>query len=220
MQSMLTAVAKAAGLDDPSAATGGQDQRRDAKSSTPVQMELGLPNDAVGQVSAEGAPLHLADVHGIAQAALQYQAAMAAGGRNMSIAEAVTRVTMQSGGQGNTLRAAAPPSAAGISSFYAEVSASWNTEPGLRKQYASFPAYVSAREFQFCRDNAIGLEQLKGEKDAKAAFLDGLAKTGRPVTAEAAAKINAAHAAWEASADIRKEFVSFHSYAWHHLLKQ
>jgi hypothetical protein len=110
-------------------------------------------------------------------------------------------------------RAKPSPSAGEIEALFREISAIWSSEPGIGKVFASFASYRSAREFEYCRARAVGLEQLRGEADVRGGFLSRMAEAGKPPSVETVAMVNAGYDAWLASADIRRDFLSFEAYA-------
>lgn len=110
-------------------------------------------------------------------------------------------------------RAKPSPSVGEIEALYHVIEATWSSEPGIEKVFASFAAYRSAREVEFCRARAVGLEQLRGETDVRGEFLNRMAEAGNPASVDIVAMVNAGYDAWLASADIRREFISFDAYA-------
>jgi hypothetical protein len=112
-----------------------------------------------------------------------------------------------------SLRKKPLPSAGEIRAFYSEIAATWSCEPGIEKVFANISAYTTAREADYCRANAVGLEQLRGETNVSGEFLRRLARSGRSPSVNLVATVNASYDAWLASADIRAEFISFDLYA-------
>lgn len=209
---MLAAIARAAGLGsecqlgDESSITETSAAAAEAPSLFPVTPEP----------PAEAMSIHKADARSIADAALQYQQQMMAAGHKISAAAAVAAVTARQDVQ-KAKRGAPAPTPATIAAFYADLTATWKSSPTVQQGFAKFPAYQTSREIAFCREHAIGLEQLRGVTDVPGAFLAKVTPFGCTLSAEAVATVNAAHASWLASPDLRREFVAFEAYA-HHVL--
>lgn len=173
-----------------------------------------VPNTAepiVPQV-ANGAPL---DPQGIAVKAAEYQRNMEMSGRQISAADAVAHVISGDVAPASTAAGSMLPPMASTAGFYANVAATWNATPSLKGAYASFAAYQVAREVDHCRATGMGLEQLRGESNVAEHFLSRLFQFGRHPSKAAEAQVHSAFEKWDASADLRREFVSFEAYATH-----
>lgn len=223
----LHAIAAAAGLTAEAAATelakpapGRRELAAEIEQPTAGAVSPSEPAPPTRAPAAAAAVVpHAADAEAISRAAIEFQAQMAASGWRISVAEAVVQVSAAAERQKASVPMSKAPTQADITTFYGKLSTTWNTTPELRKTFANFPAYQSAMEADYCRSHCLGIEELRGEMNVDEAFLREMTSSGRPPTDAAVALVRSAHTSWKASPDLRREFVSFRSYASHILVK-
>lgn len=210
MPTMLAAVARAAGIeiaiDEVSSANTGIEQPAAPAAPQPAQPA----SDA--STADDLSSSKLADAARIAADARAYQDQCAARGFRISTQEAL-RHAMVSPSAGNAPAAGGDPaSPVAIAAFYNKIVADWGSTPALRKTHSTYAAYLVARQTEYCRTHAVGMEALQGDTDPVQTFINNRAAFS-PLGAASIARVQAAHATWAKSPDLRREFLSFHVFA-------
>ncbi len=220
------AIAACAGNEDGAAVVAPQplasaaseplfDEESSGSAEAPAAVQLGgqadqskARVDALTASTASASIAPMVEASAIAGEARALQASLAQKGHRLSAADAVQQVMQQRASHVPGSPEKGSPSAGEIQAFYDGVRVAWMTTPGLQKAYADFPAYLAGREVDYCRAHHIGLEQLKGDASPAETFI-----AQHALTEAATAQVLRAQSAWQASPELRREFVSFALYA-------
>jgi hypothetical protein len=89
----------------------------------------------------------------------------------------------------------------------------WRKNPAIRQEFSTFETYAAWRRQQHCKAAGLSFGDLVKQEPNVSAYVATIEARGAALTSAERASIETHAATWKASADIRREFVSFPAFA-------
>lgn len=89
----------------------------------------------------------------------------------------------------------------------------WSKNSAIRQEFSTFETYAAWRRRQHCKAAGLSIGELASQTPDVAAYVAAIEARGAAFTSAERASIEMHAATWKASADVRREFVSFPVFA-------
>lgn len=104
----------------------------------------------------------------------------------------------------------APPAAAALEGT---IEAEWTQDPAIQREFRDFKTYAAWRRRQHCKSARLSISELANEVPNVSAYVATLEARGARLSPTERAAIEKHAVAWQASADVRREFRTFPVFA-------